>query len=178
MQNQKMQNQKNQKIGDKSEMSRRKKSIIAAVVFVLVILLLIGSFFLRDIMLRAGIAEFERDEILQVNSKYSTTLKKIAEQGSLATFVITAEHKGLFDKSEISCDNDKAKSIYSDLKEEVDVLCHNYCYKISGSGKAVYFDFNKAGTRQLIYSAIQPEKQDENDVLELLGDDWYYYEMN
>ena len=43
-----------------------KRKVITAVVIVGVFALLIGSFFLRDICLRAGITECEKREILQV----------------------------------------------------------------------------------------------------------------
>ena len=43
-----------------------KRKVITAVVIVGVFVLLIGSFFLRDICLRAGSAECEKREILQV----------------------------------------------------------------------------------------------------------------
>ena len=49
-----------------------KRKVITAVVIIGVFALLIGSFFLRDVCLRAGITECEKREILQVKSKYSS----------------------------------------------------------------------------------------------------------
>ena len=54
-----------------------KRKVITAVVIVGVFALLIGSFFLRDICLRAGITECEKREILQVKSKYSAILDSV-----------------------------------------------------------------------------------------------------
>ena len=54
-----------------------KRKVITAVVIVGVFVLLIGSFFLRDICLRAGITECEKREILQVSrniQRYLTAL--------------------------------------------------------------------------------------------------------
>lgn len=159
-------------------MKSRKGKIITTIIIIVGILLIIGSFFLRDMLLRAGIAEFERKEILQVKTKYADTLQKIADRGlEKLPFEISAHHGGINEKSKITADDEYAKAIYEDLKEEIDVLCHGYCYRISGRSGAVFFDFNGTGTKQLIFSNDEPEKLDEDDVLEALGDGWYYYEV-
>lgn len=155
-----------------------KKNIIITMIVIVGVLLLIGSFFLRDLALRAGITEYEHKEIVQVKAKYSAVLEKIAQLGIKSdSFTINAEHKGIFDKSVITCD-EGAKQLMTELEEEVNLLCHNYCYQISGDKNAVTFDFNKSGTKQLIFSVSEPEKQNENDRLDSLDDNWYYYEVS
>ena len=104
-----------------------KRKVITAVVIVGVFVLLIGSFFLRDICLRAGIAECEKREILQVKSKYSAILDSIISTGTdIAEYKITAAHGGLFEKSVIKAD-ENGEPLYDKLTEELDVLCHTYC---------------------------------------------------
>ena len=153
-----------------------KKKIIIAFIVIGALLLLIGSFFLRDIFLRAGITEYEQREILQVKTKYAAVLDSISSKGMTSdNFVITARHGGLFEKSEISGD-DNGQKIIDALKEEIDVLCHTYCYEITGRDGAVSFAFNKTGTKQLVYSLIEPETETENDTIENLGENWYYVE--
>lgn len=153
-----------------------KKKLIIAAVSVIGVILLVGSFFLRDLCLRAGITEYDRREILQVKTKYSAIIDKIAQEGMKAgAFTIYTEHKGLFEKSEITADKSGEKLI-SSLGEELNVLCHTYCYKISGDGKSVTFEFNKSGSKSIIFSRSEPTKQSDKDICEALSDGWYYYE--
>ena len=65
-----------------AERKSGKRKVITAVVIVGVFALLIGSFFLRDICLRAGITECEKREILQVKSKYSAILDSVVSAGN------------------------------------------------------------------------------------------------
>ena len=111
-----------------------KRKVITAVVIVGVFVLLIGSFFLRDICLRAA-------------------------------------HGGLFEKSVISAD-ENGEPLYDKLTEELDVLCHTYCYGVEKQDNAVHFSFNTGNTKQLIYSA----KDISDNETSSLGDNWYYYE--
>lgn len=149
-----------------------KRKIITAVIIVGVFALLIGSFFLRDICLRAGITECEKREILQVRSKYSSILDTIVKTGSdITDYKITAVHGGLFEKSVITAD-ENGKPLYSKLTEELSVLCHTYCYGVEKYGNAVHFSFNNSGTKQLVYSS---EDISDNETSSL-GDNWYYYE--
>lgn len=149
-----------------------KRKIITAVIIVGVFALLIGSFFLRDICLRAGITECEKREILQVRSKYSSILDKIVTASSdISEYKITAAHGGLFEKSVITAD-ENGEPLYSKLTEELSVLCHTYCYGVEKYGNAVHFSFNNSGTKQLVYSS---EDISDNETSSL-GDNWYYYE--
>ena len=149
-----------------------KRKIITAVIIVGVFALLIGSFFLRDICLRAGITECEKREILQVRSKYSSILDKIVTTSSdMTDYKITAAHGGLFEKSVITAD-ENGEPLYDKLTEELDVLCHTYCYGVEKQDNVVYFSFNNSGTKQLIYSA----EDISDDETSSLGDNWYYYE--
>ena len=122
-----------------------KRKVITAVVIVGVFALLIGSFFLRDICLRAG--------------------------NDIADYKITAAHGGLFEKSVINAD-ENGEPLYDKLTEELDVLCHTYCYGIEKQDNAVHFSFNTGNTKQLIYSA----KDISDNETSSLGDNWYYYE--
>ena len=134
--------------------------------------LLIGSFFLRDICLRAGITECEKREILQVRSKYSSILDKIVTTSSdITDYKITAAHGGLFEKSVITAD-ENGEPLCEKLSEELAVLCHTYCYGIEKQDNAVHFSFNTGNTKQLIYSA----KDISDNETSSLGDNWYYYE--
>lgn len=149
-----------------------KRKIITAVIIVGVFALLIGSFFLRDICLRAGITECEKREILQVRSKYSSILDTIVKAGSEITdYKITAAHGGLFQKSVITAD-ENGEPLCEKLSEELAVLCHTYCYGVEKYGNTVRFSFNNSGTKQLVYSA---EDISDNETSSL-GDNWYYYE--
>ena len=149
-----------------------KRKVITAVVIVGVFVLLIGSFFLRDICLRAGIAECEKREILQVKSKYSAILDSIISTGTdIAEYKITAAHGGLFEKSVIKAD-ENGEPLYDKLTEELDVLCHTYCYGVEKQDNAVRFSFNSGNTRQLVYSATDISDSETSS----LGDNWYYYE--
>ncbi len=149
-----------------------KRKIITAVIIVGVFALLIGSFFLRDICLRAGITECEKREILQVKSKYSAILDSVVCAGNdIADYKITAAHGGLFEKSVIKAD-ENGEPLYDKLTEELDVLCHTYCYGIEKQDNAVHFSFNTGNTKQLIYSA----KDISDNETSSLGDNWYYYE--
>ena len=149
-----------------------KRKIITAVIIVGVFALLIGSFFLRDICLRAGITECEKREILQVKSKYSSILDSIVSGGAgISEYTITAAHGGLFRKSVISSD-ENGESLCEKLSEELAVLCHTYCYGVEKRDNAVHFSFNQSGTKQLVYSA---EDISDNET-SALGDNWYYYE--
>ena len=143
-----------------------KRKVVTAVVIVGVFVLLIGSFFLRDICLRAGITECEKREILQVKSKYSSILDTIVKTSS-----DTAAHGGLFEKSVINAD-ENGEPLYNKLTEELDVLCHTYCYGVEKQDNAVHFSFNTGNTKQLIYSA----KDISDNETSSLGDNWYYYE--
>lgn len=149
-----------------------KRKIITAVIIVGVFALLIGSFFLRDICLRAGITECEKREILQVKSKYSSILDTIVKTGSdITEYNITAAHGGLFQKSVITAD-ENGEPLYNKLTEELSVLCHTYCYGVEKHDNAVRFSFNNSGTKQLVYSS---EDISDNETSSL-GDNWYYYE--
>lgn len=89
-----------------------KRKVITAVVIVGVFVLLIGSFFLRDICLRAGITECEKREILQVKSKYSAILDSVVSAGNdIADYKITAAHGGLFEKSVINADGKRRAAL-------------------------------------------------------------------
>lgn len=149
-----------------------KRKVVTAVIVVGALALLIGSFFLRDICLRAGITECEKREILQVKSKYSTILDSIVSGGAgISEYTITAAHGGLLRKSVISSD-ENGESLCEKLSEELAVLCHTYCYGVEKRDNAVHFSFNQSGTKQLVYSA---EDISDNET-SALGDNWYYYE--
>lgn len=149
-----------------------KRKVMTAVIIVGALALLIGSFFLRDICLRAGITECEKREILQVKSKYSAILDSIVSGGAgISEYTITAAHGGLFRKSVISSD-ENGEPLCEKLSEELAVLCHTYCYGVEKHDNAVHFSFNGSGTKQLIYSA---EDVSDNETSSL-GDNWYYYE--
>lgn len=149
-----------------------KRKVVTAVIIVGALALLIGSFFLRDICLRAGITECEKREILQVKSKYSTILDSIVSGGAgISEYTITAAHGGLLRKSVISSD-ENGESLCEKLSEELAVLCHTYCYGVEKRDNAVHFSFNQSGTKQLVYSA---EDISDNETSSL-GDNWYYYE--
>lgn len=149
-----------------------KRKIITAVIIVGVFALLIGSFFLRDLCLRAGITECEKREILQVKSKYSSVLDTIVREGSdIGDYKITAAHGGLFEKSVITSD-ENGESLCDKLSEELSVLCHTYCYGVEKQGNAVHFSFNNSNTKQLIYSSEDISDSETSS----LGDNWYYYE--
>lgn len=91
-----------------------KRKVITAVVIIGVFALLIGSFFLRDVCLRAGITECEKREILQVKSKYSSILDTIVKTSTdIADYKITAAHGGLFEKSVISADENGERFMIS-----------------------------------------------------------------
>ena len=114
-----------------------KRKVITAVIVLAAVLLLIGSFFLRDICLRAGITECEKREILQVKTKYSEIMNSIISAGAdIDEYTITATHKGLFEKSAITPD-ENGEELYSKLTEEFSVLCHSYCYGVSKHDGAV-----------------------------------------
>ena len=155
--------------------SSAKKKIITSLCVVGGIVLLIGSFFLRDLLLRAGVVEYDNREILQVKNKYSASLDAIVKEGKEADFVIKSEHGGLFRKSEITAD-EGGTTVYEKLKDNIDVLCHSYCYTIISEKGTVTLTFNESGTKKLIYSAEQPMKKSEKDILSDLKDNWYYYE--
>ena len=149
-----------------------KRKVITAVIVLAAVLLLIGSFFLRDICLRAGITECEKREILQVKTKYSEIMNSIISAGAdIDEYTITATHKGLFEKSAITPD-ENGEELYSKLTEEFSVLCHSYCYGVSKHDGAVYFSFNASNTKQLIYTS----KEIDDKFTDNLGDNWYYYE--
>lgn len=149
-----------------------KRKVVTAVIIVGALALLIGSFFLRDICLRAGITECEKREILQVKSKYSTILDSIVSGGAgISEYTITAAHGGLFRKSVISSD-ENGESLCEKLSEELAVLCHTYCYGVEKRDNAVHFSFNQSGTKQLVYSAEDISGNETSS----LGDNWYYYE--
>lgn len=149
-----------------------KRKVVTAVIVVGALALLIGSFFLRDICLRAGITECEKREILQVKSKYSSILDSIVSGGAgISEYTITAAHGGLFRKSVISSD-ENGESLCEKLSEELAVLCHTYCYGVEKRDNAVHFSFNQSGTKQLVYSAEDISGNETSS----LGDNWYYYE--
>lgn len=149
-----------------------KRKVITVAVIVGALALLIGSFFLRDICLRAGITECEKREILQVKSKYSAILDSIVSGGAdISEYTITAAHGGLFRKSVILSD-ENGEPLCEKLSEELAVLCHTYCYGVEKRDNAVRFSFNNSGTKQLVYSA---EDISDNET-SALGDNWYYYE--
>lgn len=149
-----------------------KRKVVTAVIIVGALALLIGSFFLRDICLRAGITECEKREILQVKSKYSSILDSIVSGGAgISEYTITAAHGGLFRKSVISSD-ENGESLCEKLSEELAVLCHTYCYGVEKRDNAVHFSFNQSGTKQLVYSAEDISGNETSS----LGDNWYYYE--
>lgn len=148
-----------------------KKKLITFIIIAAALILLIGSFFLRDILLRAGITEFERGEILQVKEKYSSILDDItAEALSCGDFTITVTRKGIFERSLIEYDENSA-SIKEKLSESVDVLCHGYCWGISKANGTVYFDFNKSGTKRLAYGEVA---ENEGSSYEDIGNGWTY----
>ncbi len=158
-----------------SKKSTTKKKIITALCVAGGIILLIASFFLRDLLLRAGVVEYDNREILQVKNKYSASLDAIVKEGKEADFVIKSEHGGLFRKSEISAD-EGGTPVYEKLKDNIDVLCHSYCYTIISEKGMVTLTFNESGTKKLIYSTEEPTKKSEKDILSDLKDNWYYYE--
>ncbi len=150
--------------------SIKQKLIIAAVVAG-ALLLIVGSFFLRDIMLKAGLVELERNEILSVKTKYSASIEKITDvalQGDDLT--VSVKHGGLFEKAQLTYTN--AERLGRECAEEVSVLCHTYCHRIEKTGCTVIFSFNKSFTKQLVYS----EAETDEKGYEPLGDGWYYYE--
>lgn len=155
--------------------SSAKKKIITALCIVGGVILLIGSFFLRDLLLRAGVVEYDSKEILQVKNKYYASLDAIVKEGKETDFVINSKHGGLFQKSLITAD-EKGKPVYEKLKDNVDVLCHSYCYTIKSEKGIVTITFNESGSKKLIYSEAKPEKKSEKDILSDLEENWYYYE--
>lgn len=155
--------------------STTKKKIITALCVIGGVILLIGSFFLRDLLLRAGVVEYDSREILQVKNKYSASLDVIVKEGKETDFVINSKHGGLFQKSVITAD-ENGKPVYEKLKDNIDVLCHSYCYTIKSEKGVVTLTFNESGTKKLIYSAEEPQKKAEKDILSDLEDNWYYYE--
>ena len=149
-----------------------KRKVITAAVVLGAIVVLIGSFFLRDICLRAGLTECEKREILQVKTKYSEIMNSIISAGAdIDEYTITATHKGLFEKSVITPD-ENGEELYSKLPEEFSMLCHSYCYGVSKHDGAVYFSFNAGKTKQLIYTTEEIDDEFTDDI----GDNWYYYE--
>ncbi len=157
-------------------MNRAKKNILIILIVIVALTLLIGSFFLRDLALRSGLAEYEKREIVSVYSKYKDTIKNIAESGkSYISFSVTANHGGLFEKSEIIADENGEKLLETE-KEAIDVLCHTYCYSIYGRENSIYFTFNKSGSKMIVCCAEMPEKVNEKDDIEKLDEGWYYVE--
>lgn len=149
-----------------------KRKVITAAVVLGAIVVLIGSFFLRDICLRAGLTECEKREILQVKAKYSEIMNTIISTGAdIDEYTITASHKGLFEKSDIIPD-ENGEVLYNKLSEEISILCHTYCYGISKHDGAVYFSFNAGKTKQLIFTTEEIDDEFTDDI----GDNWYYYE--
>lgn len=149
-----------------------KKILITAAVVVGALVLLVGSFFIRDIMLRAGIFEYERGEILSVKQKYSSILDGITSAArDCGDFVIKVERKGIFEKSDISYD-ENSLPIKQKCSEQVDVLCHGYCCGISKRDNVIYFDFNLSGTKRLAYGE-SPNIPEGEDV-ETLDGGWNY----
>lgn len=157
------------------EKSSVKKKIIIALCVIGALLLLIGSFFLRDIFLRAGLVEYDSKEIISVKNKYSATLDMIVKESGDKEFTITSKHGGLFQKSEITAD-EGGKPVYEKLKSHIDVLCHSYCYSITAKNGVVTFTFNESGSKRLTYSESEPAKEKENDIVSDLKDNWYYIE--
>ena len=66
--------------------SSAKKKIITALCVTGGILLLIASFFLRDLLLRAGVVEYDSREVSQVKNKYSASLDAIVTEGKEKDF--------------------------------------------------------------------------------------------
>ena len=158
------------------EKSSVKKKIIIALCVIGALVLLVGSFFLRDVLLRAGLVEYDSKEIISVKNKYSATLDMIVKESIDKEFTITSKHGGLFQKSEISVD-ESGKPVYEKLKSHIDVLCHSYCYSIVAEKGTVTFTFNVSGSKKLTYSETEPVKEEENDVVNNLKDNWYYIEI-
>ncbi|MBR4305782.1 MAG: hypothetical protein IKT78_02945 [Ruminiclostridium sp.] len=156
--------------------SSLKRKIIIALCVIGGICLLIGSFFLRDLLLRAGFVEYDGREIIQVRNKYSASLDAIVEESKKNDFRIEAKHGGLFQKSEITTD-ENGKLVYEKLKSHIDVLCHSYCYLISAKNEEIVLSFNEKCTKTLIYKETEPVKQDENVILSDLGGNWYYVDI-
>ncbi len=155
---------------DNKKKSIRKKLIIALIV-IGALLLLIGSFFLRDLLLRAGVTEYERGEILQVKEKYSAILTEITDAAAdCEDFTVTVTKKGLFEKSLIEYD-ENSLPIRDKCGESVNILCHGYCWGISRRDGVTYFDFNKSGTKRLAYGTVSAA---EGFACEELGDGWSY----
>lgn len=150
-----------------------KRKIITAVIVICGVILLIGSFFVRDIMISGGLMEYERKEIISVQKKYFPTLEKIAlsavDKGEL---YINVKPHGILDKVEFTF-SEKGSILYEELKEEIDVLCHKYCFGIRVQGNQAEFYFNKTGSKMLIYSK---EKPTQDDAEGLSQENWYYYE--
>lgn len=158
------------------EKSSVKKKIVIALCIIGALLLLIGSFFLRDIFLRAGFVEYDSKEIIQIKNKYSASLDAIVKESTEKDFTITSKHGGLFQKSEIITD-ENGKTVYEKLKKHIDVLCHSYCYTIINEKEIVTFTFNESGTKKLVYSETEPAKEKEKDIVNSLKDNWYYVEI-
>ena len=152
-----------------------KRRVMIALCIIGGVLLLIGSFFLRDLLLRLGIVEYDSREIIQVRNKYSASLDAIVKESKETDFAIEAKHGGLFQKSEITAD-ENGEAVYERLKNHIDVLCHSYCYTIISKDGVVTLTFNKSGAKKLIYSEEAVNKSKEKDILSELGDGWYCYE--
>lgn len=158
------------------EKSSVKKKIIIVLCVIGALMLLIGSFFLRDMLLRAGFVEYDAKEIISVKNKYSATLDMIVKESVDKDFTVTSRHGGLFQKSEISAD-ENGKPVYEKLKNHIDVICHSYCYSIVAENGTVIFTFNESGSKKLIHSETEPVKEKETDVVNNLKDNWYYVEI-
>ncbi|MCH5325377.1 MAG: hypothetical protein J1E39_09185 [Eubacterium sp.] len=151
-----------------------KKKLIGIGVIAVLLLLMIGSFFLRDILLRTGVTEYERDEILQVKDKYSTALTNIiAASQDCDNYMITVIQQGLFEKSVIEYD-ENSLSVKEKCGDSVDVLCHSYCYGITLKDGKLYFDFNQSGTKQLVYGGEISFGEESELTAEDLGNGWTY----
>ncbi len=153
-----------------------KKKIVIVLCVIGALVLLVGSFFLRDLMLRAGLVEYDSREIIQIKNKYSASLDAIVNESKTNDFEIKAKHGGLFQKSEINTD-ENGKPAYEKLKSHIDVLCHSYCYSIVAKNGTVTFTFNESGSKKLTYSETEPIKEKENDIVDNLKDNWYYIEI-
>ncbi len=157
-------------------MSNVKKKIIITAVVIGLLALLVGSFFLRDLALRAGFAEFERREIISMHTKYSATIDKVVKSSEqLSNFSITAKHGGLFEKATIVSDENGEK-LMEEIKAEIDVLCHTYCFRIYKADNTVCFTFNESGSKMIAVSDTVPEKQNDKDTVEEMSDGCYYVE--
>lgn len=159
------------------EKSNKLKSWQFWLIILGVIVLVIGSFFARDLMLRAGIIEYDKKDILNFQTKYSRMLENIKDKAlSEDKFVISAKRNDLLEKSSIdfSCEVDDS------LREQVYSVCNSYCYSIEKivyedeKATLVVFSCSQNDIKCIVYAVdgIMPQKF--STMADPLGENWFY----